>query len=314
MFIELEGYNKSKDESKKTLIIELMGKHSNIILVDSNNNIIDSLKHFSVNSGSYRNIFAGEKYSLPKSDKIDFFDVKDKEEFFRIIKNNAIKLNTEGLENVICDTFTGISKSSIEAIILENNLKNTLEVENIYAVFNSLSKLTCNAQNNICKKFDDKNDYYIANAAEKNSLQINWFLDDYYTAKEIDNTFVMYRNSVLKLILNKVKKLNNKLTNVNKKLAECNNMDTYKLYGKLIVNNMYKLDNSHLENITLNNYYTGEDITIPLDKSLTPYNNAQKYFKKYNKLKNKNSTGATLGNVVSIKREKEYREVFQGKK
>ena len=63
-------------------------------------------------------------------------------------------------------------------------------------------------------------------------------------------------------------------------------MDTYKLYGKLIVNNMYKLDNSHLENITLNNYYTGEDITIPLDKSLTPYNNAQKYFKKYNKLKN----------------------------
>ena len=71
MFIELEGYNKSKNGSKKTLIIELMGKHSNIILVDNNNNIIDSLKHFSVNSGSYRNIFAGEKYLLPKSDKIE---------------------------------------------------------------------------------------------------------------------------------------------------------------------------------------------------------------------------------------------------
>ncbi len=287
MFIELEGYNKSKDESKKTLIIELMGKHSNIILVDSNNNIIDSLKHFSVNSGSYRNIFAGEKYLLPKSDKIDFFDVKDKEEFFRIIKNNAIKLNTEGLENVICNTFTGISKSSIEAIILENNLKNTLEVENIYAVFNSLSKLIRNAKNNICKKFDDKNDYYIANATEKNSLQINWFLDDYYTAKEIDNTFVVYRNSVLKLILNKLHKLNNKLDTVNHKINECKDTDKYRLYGELITSNLYKIDNHNLESITLENYYDNNSlITIPLDKSISPSANAKKFFKKYQKLKN----------------------------
>ena len=115
---------------------------------------------------------------------------------------------------------------------------------------------------------------------------MNNFIDEFYSKKEENQNFILYRNSLLKLILNKVKKLTNKLANVNKKMAECNNMDTFKLYGELIVNNMYKIDNSHLENITLNNYYTGEDITIPLDKSLSPYNNAQKYFKKYNKLKN----------------------------
>ena len=91
---------------------------------------------------------------------------------------------------------------------------------------------------------------------------------------------------MLKLIFSKLKKLESKLFNINKKLIECNNMETYKLYGELIVNNLYKIDKTHLDNITLNNYYTNEEITIPLDKSLTPYDNAQKYFKKYNKLKN----------------------------
>ena len=79
IFIEVEGYNKSKDISSKKLIVELMGRHSNIILVDSENVIIDALRHFSLNSGSYRNIFAGEKYVLPKADKLDFFDVNDAE-------------------------------------------------------------------------------------------------------------------------------------------------------------------------------------------------------------------------------------------
>ena len=142
-----------------------------------------------------------------------------------------------------------------------------------------------NADKLICVNFEQNYTVKLSNNKD-NFTQINDFIDNFYETKEESQNFILYRNSLLKLILNKVKKLNNKLTNVNKKLAECNNMDTYKLYGELIVNNMYKLDNSHLENITLNNYYTGEDITIPLDKSLTPYNNAQKYFKKYNKLKN----------------------------
>ena len=116
---------------------------------------------------------------------------------------------------------------------------------------------------------------------KENSLQINNYIDKFYNKKEEIQNFILYRNSLLKLILSKVKKLTNKLANVNKKMSECNNMDTFKLYGELIVNNMYKINNSHLESITLNNYYTGEDVVIPLDKSLSPYNNAQKYFKKY---------------------------------
>ena len=85
IFIEFEGYNKIKDFSTKKLIIELMGKYSNIILTDKDDIIIDSLKHFCINSGSYRNIFAGSKYELPNSDKLDLFEIKDKEEFYRVL-------------------------------------------------------------------------------------------------------------------------------------------------------------------------------------------------------------------------------------
>lgn len=290
IFIELEGYNKSKDDSKKTLIAELMGKHSNIILVDKENMIIDSLKHFSKNSGSYRNIFAGEKYTLPKSDKIDFFEVKDKDEFYRIIENNSIKLNTKSLVNIVSNTFTGFSKSSINAIEINNNLSDDIDKENIYNFFNYIVQIVNNSENNICKKFDNKNDYFLINSKKENPLQINWFLDDYYTKKEVDSTFLNYRNGLLKLILNKLHKLNDKLDLVNEKITECKDTDKYRLFGEFITSNLYRIDNHNLESITLENYYDNNNlITIPLDKSITPSANAKKFFKKYQKLKNAKS-------------------------
>ena len=291
IFIELEGYNKSKDISAKKLVVELMGRHSNIILVDSENVIIDALRHFSLNSGSYRNIFAGEKYVLPKADKLDFFDVNNAEDFYRIIENNSIKLNSSSLVNIIANTFTGISKASIKAIEAELQISDGLTKENILSVFNYISKLVHNCSNNICKKFENKNDYFLINSSEKSDdLQINWFLDDYYTSKEIDTTFTNYRNSLLKLILNKLHKLNSKLDLINEKIAECKDTDKYRLYGELITSNLYRIDEHNVESITLENYYDNNSpITIPLDKSISPSANAKKFFKKYQKLKNAKS-------------------------
>ncbi len=291
IFIEVEGYNKSKDISSKKLIVELMGRHSNIILVDSENVIIDALRHFSLNSGSYRNIFAGEKYVLPKADKLDFFDVNDAEEFYAIIQNNSIKLNSPSLVNIVSNTFTGISKASVKAIEAELHLSDDLNAENVASVFNYISKFVHNCSNNICKKFESKNDYFLVNSSEKaDELQINWFLDDYYTSKEIDATFTNYRNSLLKLILNKLHKLNSKLDLINEKIAECKDTDKYRLYGELITSNLYRIDNHNVNSITLENYYDNNSpITILLDKSISPSANAKKFFKKYQKLKNAKS-------------------------
>ena len=296
IFIELEGYNKSKDFSTKKLIVELMGKHSNIILVNDEDMIIDSLKHFSLSSGSYRNIFAGEKYELPKSDKIDFMDISDKDEFYRVLQNNSKRLNTTNLSNIISNTFTGISKTSIVSFENELNIDNNLNKINSDALFEYINKVINVDSVVTCKNFE--NDYSLT--LYKNDLQesvsdemipidlsVNFFIDDYYTNKETNNTFITYRDNLLKLILGRLNKLNSKLNAVNEKINECRDAEKYRLYGELITSNLYKISNEHIDTITLDNYYDNNSpITIPLDQSITPSMNAKKFFKKYQKLKN----------------------------
>lgn len=293
VFIEFEGYNKSKDFSTKKLVIELMGKHSNIILLDSNNTIIESFKHFSTNSGSYRDIFAGAKYILPKSDKLDFIDISDKGEFFRVLENNSKKLTSNSLTNVISRTFTGISKPSIQSFEYFLNITDEINKENAFKLFNYI-------QNIIKRNLDIKCTNYKENYAllvpklsnfsylesEVPDLQVNFFLDDYYTAKENETTFINYRNSILKLILNRLEKLKSKLENVNSKIAECKDAEKYRLYGELITSNLYRIKDYNVPSITLENYYDNNNsIIIDLDESITPSANAKKFFKKYKKLK-----------------------------
>ena len=116
----------------------------------------------------------------------------------------------------------------------------------------------------------------------------NFFIDDFYNKKEADENFKNYRNNILKLILQELKKYTKRLNNINNKLEECSNMNLYKLYGELITANLYRIDNSkNIDKIKLENYYDNNKIIeIPLDMSISPSYNAKKYFKKYNKLKN----------------------------
>ena len=287
IFIEFEGYGKSKDFSKKTLVIELMGKHSNIILVDEENKIIDAMKHFSVNSGSYRNIYSGSDYEPPKSDKLDFMDINNKEEFHRILENNSTHFHENSLAKVVSSTFTGISKSSVYSFEYNLNIPDEITIESSYKLFEHISNIIDKSQNVICKDFE--NDYCmdLLFSEKENALQINFFLDDYYIAKETHNTFTTYRDNLLKLILNKLNKLNAKLDFINVRLEESKNAEKYKLYGELITSNLYKIDNYNASAITLENYYDNNNpITIELDQSIPPSVNANRFFKKYKKLKN----------------------------
>lgn len=285
IFIEFEGYNKSKDFSSKQLIIELMGKHSNIILVDKQDIIIDSLKHFSINSGSMRNIFSGSKYEFPKSDKLDFFSISDEDEFYNVLKNNGIRLNTNSLINIISNTFTGISKTSIKSFEKFLNISDDLNKVSANMLFSYISNII-SSDKVIASFFDNNYSLEVASSIKDNDLQINFFLDDYYFSKENTNNFITYRNNLLKLILLKLNKLNNKLDLVNRKITECQDAEKYKLYGELITSNLYKISDYNTDSITLENYYdNNKEITIPLDKSISPSSNAKKFFKKYKKLK-----------------------------
>ena len=119
-------------------------------------------------------------------------------------------------------------------------------------------------------------------------FSLNFFIDDFYFNKESSENFKNYRNSLLKLILNILNKYNKRLLHINQKLKDCDNMETFRVYGELITANLYKFDaNSKLDFISVENYYDEQKLVkIPLDKRFSINQNAKRYFKKYNKLKN----------------------------
>ena len=281
VYIELECFNELNDLVNKKLIIELMGKHSNIILVNDNNMIIDSLRHLSIEEHSSRDILPAHEYSAPENTKIDFKSLKTFDEFYKLTSNLT------NLDAGISKIFIGISKLYIQSIIEECNIDNAVTTSNLKTVYKYISETIENiGKTNISLK-PFKKDFTIAQEKHEDTLQSNFFIDDFYTEKENNLLFLSYRNNILKLVLSTLTKIKKKLLNINSKQADCKNMDTYKLYGELLTANMYQFKEFTENIVKVPNYYNNNElIDIPVDPNKTPSYNAKNYFKKYNKLKN----------------------------
>ena len=298
--ISLEGFNELNDKTSKTLIIELMGKHSNINLLNENDCIIDSLRHLDHTAGSYRDILPAHPYVFPTSEKQDFLEISyiDFKKFFK----KDISLSQQ-----FSDSFIGISKAFLESCLKELQIEDSTfsdsDLENLYHhVKEIISKL--GSSNISCTFIANQTDYTLKMQSPETLLQTNFFLDDFYHKKQANDFIKQYRNDLLRLVLTSLKKVNKKINNMNQKLKECENMDNYRIYGELLTANLYKIDNhSRIDSIVLENYYqNNEPIIIPLDKTISPSYNAKKYFKKYAKLKN------TLS-VVSKQKEEAQKEL-----
>lgn len=282
IIIKLKTFNDLNDLVNKKIIIELMGKHSNIVLLNDKDIIIDSMRHVS----SERNILPANPYAFPSSSKMNINEIS-KDEFIDIINKNSDFINT------ISSTFNGFSKSLIYYIInlLNITLDNLTEFDiiNFYDyMINLINNINSNKVTCIEFNFNNKNDYTLISSENASELKVNHFLDNYYYLKENNENFENYRNNVLRIILSILKKYEKRLVNIDNKLEECQDMDNYKLYGELITANLYKIDNNtNLDTINLENYYDNNNlVAIKLDRRYSPSVNAKKFFKKYNKLKN----------------------------
>ena len=295
--IELEGYNELNDKLRKKLIIELMGKHSNIILLNENNKIIDSVRHLDISSGSLRDILPAREYILPNNDtKMDFYNTS-KEDFMNIVKNDITKS--------ITNNYTGFSNSFISSILENLNISNDSFSQNdLSALYDTIMTILINIETNNVKLVNYNTNDYVITTLNIEPLQVNFFLDDFYSKKEEKDNINTYRNNLLKLVLTALKKISKKLDNINSKLKECDSMDKYRIYGELITSNLYRLDsNQNAESVVLENYYdNNNEITIPLDKTISISYNAKKFFKKYHKLKN------TL-EIVSVQKQDTIKEI-----
>ena len=299
IFIDLENNEVPSKPLNKRLIVELMGKHSNIILTDNNNIIIDSLRHTNIEENSNRDIYPTAKYIFPETLKHSFLELKDFEDFYSKIEPHLtdyivnqskdisdLNIFNYNIDKIISNTFNGISSSFVKNLIqklcINDISKNALETiylkikELIYSDFFDLIVL------------ENKKDYFLYCSKEDLGPYItNYTLDDFYYDKETLELFTNYRNNILNLILATLKKYEKRLLNIDSKLLECNTKEKYRLYGELITSNLYRIPSKNMPLIELENYYSNNDkIKIPLDIKYSPAQNAKQYFKKYSKLKN----------------------------
>ena len=296
IILEFEGFDELDDIISKKLVIELMGKHSNIILLDDNNVIIDSLRHIKEIDENYRDILPHTKYTFPTSDKNNFLELSNFEAFLNIIISNFPDIlksnNINDLANQISSTFNGISKSFINSIINKYQIEK-VDKSNLEIIFNHINTVINNIGTDNLSFESIKNkdgiikDYFLTTKKNSEAFNLNFYIDDFYYSKETNENFKNYRNSLLKLILDTLKKYNKRLEHINQKLKECDDMDKYRIWGELITANLYRIPNKNVDMVEVENYYDNNNlITIKLDKKYSPSINAKRFFKKYSKLKN----------------------------
>jgi len=270
--IKFECYNELNDLVIRKLFVQIMNRQSNIVLTNEKNTIIDAIRHTEASLPAH-------PFEFSQITKKSFLELNDINEF----KNLA---NKEDLINFLTNYFIGFSKTFVTSILCELNIdKKNYSDTDLEKIFEYIKLIIKNFGTAYITIKAYENDYSII--LQKTETTLNEALDKFYTQKEQQSAFIASRNNLLKIVSNNLKKIHKKLENINLKLKECENMDTYRIYGEILTANLYKLNpNENLSQITLDNYYTNSEITIPLDNKINIQKNIEKYFKKYNKLKN----------------------------
>ena len=283
VFIDIDVYNELNDLITKTLVVELMGKHSNIILLNSEHTVIDSLRHLNKFDNSNRDIFPGSKYLNIESAKKDFLAVKTFDEFYR-----DVSIDSENLPSTLSKVYNGFGKKNVSYLLETLNIPTAVSTNNLKEVYSYLKDLFANMPDNVVlKEYSSVKKDYFAYKSTNDGLAVNFYLDDFYTSKEQSEQFKQYRDTVLKLVLNHVGKIKERISTIDLKIDDCANAEKYRLYGELITSNLYRIPDYPQAEVTLENYYDNNNlITIPLDEKFSPSKNAKNFFKKYRKLQN----------------------------
>lgn len=293
--LHIEHLNELGDLCEKKLIIEIMGKHSNIIFCDDKDMILDSIKHVSAQMSSVREVLPGRTYFIPDTmEKSDPLSVNEKE-FLDTLKEKPVSLG-----KAIYTSFTGISPVIAEDICflagLDSQLPaSELDEDTLLHLFRQFSYYMDDIRGchfHPCIYYDGTSpkDFgavtlsHFSNYTKQEFTSISEVLNTYYATKNT-LTRIRQKSADLRHVVQTALERNRKKYELQKKqLRDTENREKYKVYGELIHTYGYNLAPNSRE-LTALNYYTNEEITIPLDPTLTPAENAQKYFNKYNKQK-----------------------------
>ena len=266
--ITVSNKNEIGDHIQATLIIEIMGKHSNILLVDkSSHKILEVIKHVGFSQNSYRTLLPGSTYIAPPStESLNPFTVKD-EKLFEILQTQ--ELTAKNLQSL----FQGLGRDTA------NELERLLVSDKLSTFRNFFSQET-----KPCLTETSFSPILFENSVGEPFASLSDLLDTYYKDKAERDRVKQQASELIRRVENELQKNRHKLKKQEKELLATDNAEEFRQKGELLTTFLHQVPNDQ-DQVTLDNYYTNQPITITLDKALTPSQNAQRYFKRYQKLK-----------------------------
>ena len=296
--IAVESYDELGDYTEKSLYVEIMGRHSNIILVNNEGRIIDSIKRIDESMSSVREILPGGLYELPpvqsKTALLDWETEKDIE-----------FLGTQKADKAIISQIAGISpltaREMVYSVFGTTDVLSDAVNTNRYAMLKlEISKLKSRTENNEfepCMIEDTQTgklvefsaipvEQYETLARVVKYESMSELVDEFYYKRDVAERMRQKTADLVKLLNNHAERIAKKMSILRATLSDAEKMDTYREYADLITANIYRIQEGH-KSVEVENYFDENmgTVKITLDPSLSPSQNAQKYYKKYNKSK-----------------------------
>lgn len=312
----IEHLNEMGDLCVKHLVVELMGKHSNIIFIDDNNRIIDSIKRINASVSSVREVLPGFEYFVPNTtDKLNPLGT-DKAEF-----EASVCASPMPLFKAIYTKYTGISPQIAEDICHSAGIDSSMtaselsDSEKLHIATVFMNVIDDVAAGNFAPYIISDGNTPIDFAVIKPLMygdgaltpceSVSLMLENFYASKN-NISRIRQRSADLRQVINTAIERNSKKLDLQERqLKDTDKRDKFRLYGELINTYGYNIPEGAPSFEALN-YYDNTTITIPLDKDLTAQENSQRYFAKYNKLKR--TYEALSGLVIETRNEIEYLE------
>ena len=283
--VEIDIHSKDEigDTTYRTVILEIMGKHSNLILVDDQRKIIEGFKHLTPNTNQYRTVMPGFQYEVPPTqNKTNPYDITGTEAL------KFIDFNSGKIARQLLNQFEGFSPLITNEIV---NRKQFMTPETLPEAFDSVMNETKESPTPVFHKNHEtgKEDFYFMHLNQFYDDMVEYdslhdLLDRYYDARGERERVKQRANDLVKFVQQQLHKYQNKLSKLIDEQEGTKDKEEQQLFGELITANIYRIKQGD-EYLTTTNYYDGNEVTIPLDITKSPATNAQMYYKKYNKLK-----------------------------
>lgn len=315
--IEIEHLDEMGDVCKKRLMIELMGKYSNIIFTDEDGRIIDAIKRIGAQISSVREVLPGRLYEMPPNEKYNPLQVT-KEQFMDVILKKA-----SSVEKAIYTSLTGFSKLAAQQLCYEAGVDGNFSTDSLADINRQqlwdrfFHMVTCIKEGCyhpvIVYDREEPVAFWVLPLTMYQDMEQECFDDisklliAFYARKNLYSRMHQKSTDLRKVLSVLVERTAKKYDLLRKQLKDTEKREKYRIYGELLQSYGYEVQPEKTE-ITVLNYYTNENITIPLDKELTAVENANRYFAKYNKLKRTyeaslslvEETKATLDQLLSL--------------